>query len=111
MTTQQIFDELKSRIISVCNVRDCNTFKTSDLGFYIQDLNAGKSGGRLKDDLHSFSKINDSENSNEEITVRFWSYDKSGPFLNEPDINKFNLVWKKNNEVQDSYSNSYEDDY
>lgn len=111
MTAQQIFDELKDRIISTCSEREYSNFEISDLGFSIQDLNAGKTGGRLRDDLYSLSKFDDSEDKNEKITVRFWSYDQSGPFQNEPDINKFQLTWEKDDKIQGTYNNSYEDDY
>lgn len=100
MIYKEIFEETKSRIDLACAANDFRILELLDLGFKKEDVK----DGRL---MHLLFILG--EGDNEKIEIDFRSYDQSGPFQNLPDMNKFTANYIQNNQVIDTYQNTYED--
>ncbi len=104
MTVKELFEEMKVRINNACDRQNYKAINSEELGFLVQDLNNGNFGGNL---IHEFYKVEvDKENS---IEIDFRCYDQSKAFSIQPDMNKFQMKWKRNNTEVETYTNYYED--
>ncbi|WP_448108848.1 hypothetical protein [Pseudomonas azerbaijanoccidentalis] len=103
MNTLSIFSALKDAIQHACQSRDFG-------GVLRIAESTGMRGGEDKRSITILRyeyKFSDSDGNSVELSFR--SYDPSGPFQMEPDINRFNLTLTVDGRQAGQYSDSYID--
>lgn len=106
ITAREAFEEAKNRVNEACKEQNFKIMHLEELEFNMQDLNNGKPGGRLFNELYTYNA-----EDGQRVEVHYWCYDQTktfGPM--EPDMNKFEVKLLDNDNQQiDFHSNSYED--
>lgn len=100
MTIKELFEEMKTRIDKACELKDYKAVKSEELGFESEKIN----DGRLIHEQYKFEVAN-----TDSIEIDFRCYDQSRAFSIQPDMNKFQMTWTKNNNTFETYQNYFED--
>lgn len=102
MQAKKLFDAIASAIDKACESRG-----------FLEVCDSAAKLGMIGGEVKSFNTLKyefsyaDSDGGSVTLNVR--SYDPSGPFQNEPDINRFTTKLLRDGREVDSYDRSYED--
>ena len=105
MTANEIFQQAISQVDNACENQTLAFVKLDELGFDKFDLNGGKPGSRLFNDLYKF-QVEDGE----KVEVAHWCFDPTKSFgYRQPKIYKFEVRLVKEDIIIFRHSNSFQD--
>lgn len=102
MSTEKIFEEMKSLVSAACDAKEYSLVVQAAEKFGFHSIPANSS-------LKSFANLKYEDSNGGEIMLIAKWYDPSGPFQNLPDINRIRLTLKMPGQKPIEYMDEYED--